>query len=218
MPDIRTWLQCICSLLAACLFSIPSSQANPADAYQQAINMAAQGHEREALAALHVLQSAIAQPSPTAQQSTWNLRSFAAQQLINIKLEQRSTMLAADNTNPYLSLAANHIRTHPLQHETTLWPITLVATLLPGAGHAWQGRWHDAYSAALIVWPMILLTLWALKRRMGPVTVFFALITIWLWSGTVFSAISLAERGSAEAYIIWWQSIWLASGLPGRPW
>jgi len=53
---------------------------------------------------------------------------------------------------------------------------------------------------------------------MGPVTVFFVLTTLWLWSGSVFSAVSLAERGSFEAYVLWWQGLWQASGLPGRPW
>ena len=70
----------------------------------------------------------------------------------------------------------------------------------------------------MLVWPMLLLTLWAARRHMGPVTVFFALITVWLWSGTVFSSMSLAERASFEAYTLWWQGLWQASGLQGQPW
>ena len=94
----------------------------------------------------------------------------------------------------------------------------ILATIFPGAGHAWQGRWQDAWVAAIMVWPMLILTLWAASRRMGPVTIFFAMITAWLWSGTVFSSISLAERGGMESYLLWWQGVWQASGLPGRPW
>ena len=98
------------------------------------------------------------------------------------------------------------------------WLPGLLATIFPGAGHAWQERWNDAVVAAIMVWPMLILTLWAAYRRMGPVTIFFAMITAWLWSGTVFSAISLAERGDVEAYLVWWQGLWQASALPGRPW
>jgi len=63
-----------------------------------------------------------------------------------------------------------------------------------------------------------LFTFWADRRDMGPVTVFFAMITAWLWSGMVFSATSLAERGGYELYYAWWQQLWQASGLPSKPW
>jgi len=209
----------IIATLALLLVNTSSSQAGTAEAYQQSINMAAQGHPRQAIAALSTLIEAL-----PAQPPTWPQRLQAAQQLMRMQINQSASINMINSTNarntanPYLSLAASYMRNNPQPPEATLWPATVLATLLPGAGHAWQGRWHDAYTAALMVWPMLLLTLWALKRRMGPVTVFFALITIWLWSGTVFSSMSLAERGSLESYLIWWQQIWLASGLPGRPW
>ena len=53
---------------------------------------------------------------------------------------------------------------------------------------------------------------------MGPVTAFFALVTAWLWSGSVFSAIALAERGGMEAYLDWWRELWRFAAIPGRPW
>jgi hypothetical protein len=190
-----------------------NTQAGTAEAYQQSINMAAQGHQKQAMAALSTLIKALP-PQP----ATWPQRIQAAQELIGMQMSQINTINSFNTANPYLNLAASYMRNNPPRTEAKLWPATVLATLLPGAGHAWQGRWHDAYTAALMVWPMLFLTLWALKRRMGPVTVFFALITIWLWSGTVFSSISLAERGSLESYMIWWQQVWLASGLPGRPW
>jgi len=199
-------------LLAALFFCTPASQAGPAEAYHMTINQAAQGHEQQSISTLTALIET--QPS----QSTWHERMLAAQQLIRMKTEQQTDFPAQISPNPYLTMASTYASSHPLLHEINTWPAAILATLLPGAGHAWLGRWHDARTAALMVWPMLLLTLWAFKRSMGPVTLFFALITLWLWSGTVFSAISLAERGSLETYIIWWQHLWQSSGLPGRPW
>ncbi len=188
------------------------TQAATAEAYQQAIDLAAQGHDQQASTALGMLIETLPQ------QSIWLQRMQAAQQLIMMRIKRSPELPPFNNTNPYLNLASNHIDNNTANTEADSWPITVLATVFPGAGHAWLGRWHDAYTAALMVWPMLLLTLWALKRSMGPVTVFFALITIWLWSGTVFSAISLAERGNLEHYLIWWQQVWLAAALPGRPW
>ncbi len=225
----------IAFLLLLIAFSQPfSSHAGVSEAYQQAIQLAAQGQQQQASTALAILLEAQSEPSgqPSGrqfgqqsgqqpeQQSVWSQRMRAAQQLIDMRIQHASSMppFSPAANNPYINLANTYIDTTPLQQPQALWPATLLATLFPGAGHAWQGRWHGAFTAALIVWPMLLLTLWALKRGMGPVTVFFALITIWLWSGSVFSALSLAERGNLENYIIWWQNIWLASALPGRPW
>jgi len=198
--------------LATLFFCIPVSLAGPEEAYRMAINLAAQGQEQHAITTL----SALLETLPP--QSIWHERMLAAQQLINMKAEQQIVIPSQHPLNPYLKLASTHTASKPLLVETTIWPAAMLATLLPGAGHAWLGRWHDARTAALMVWPMLLLTLWAFKRGMGPVTLFFTLITLWLWSGSVFSAISLAERGSLETYLIWWQNVWQSSGLPGRPW
>jgi len=199
-------------LLAALFFCIPVSQAGPAEAYRMAINLASQGQEQQSITTL----SALIETQPS--QSNWRERMLAAKQLIGMKTERQTNFPAQSIPNPYISLASTYASSHPLFNETDTWPTALLATLFPGAGHAWLGRWHDARTAALMVWPMLLLTLWAFKRGMGPVTLFFTLITLWLWSGSVFSAISLAERGSIETYIIWWQNVWLSSALPGRPW
>lgn len=200
------------SLLAVLFFCIPASQAGPAEAYRMAINLAAQGQEQQSITTL----SALIETEPA--QSSWRERMFAAKQLIRMKTEQQADIPLQSSPNPYIRLASAYVRSHPLLQEIERWPAAVLATLFPGAGHAWLGRWHDARTAALMVWPMLLLTLWAYKRGMGPVTLFFALITLWLWSGTVFSAISLAERGDVETYMIWWQNVWQSSGLPGRPW
>jgi hypothetical protein len=119
---------------------------------------------------------------------------------------------------PNGALIEAYVHTHAAPPPANPRVAGILAAVLPGAGHAWLGRWHDAGIAALMVWPMLLLTLWSWRRRMGPLTVFFMLLTLWLWSGSVFSAVSLSERGGFEAYAHWWQGLWQASGLPGRPW
>ncbi len=199
-------------IFASLFFCIPASQAGPEEAYRLAINLAAQGQEQQAITALAALIES--QPS----RSTWHERMLAAQQLISMKTTQQTTIPSQQISNPYLKLASAYAVRQPRLTKTNTWPVAISATLFPGAGHAWLGRWLDARTAALMVWPMLLLTLWAFKRGMGPVTLFFALITLWLWSGSVFSAISLAERGSLETYLVWWQNVWQSSGLPGRPW
>jgi len=199
-------------LLLVLLAYLPVCHADPVASYRHAVNMAAQGDDREAVASLDTLVEAISI------QSVWRQRILAAQQLIRMRMSHQTLFPAQFGPNQHMALAAAYAASHPLLQDVKRWPATLLAVIAPGAGHAWQGRWHDAGMAALMVWPMLILTVWAAKRRMGPVTVFFALITVWLWSGTVFSSISLAERANAETYMAWWQGVWQASGLPGRPW
>jgi len=194
------------------LMVVPMSHADPATSFRQAVNLAAQGDDKAAKTILYNL----AEPLPAG--DLWRQRILAADQLIGMRAMKQTLFPAHSGPNPHLALAYAYASSHPLLLDATRWPATLLAVMLPGAGHAWQGRWKDAGMAAMMVWPMLILTVWAAKRRMGPVTVFFALITLWLWSGTVFSSISLAERTNAETYMAWWQSIWQASGLPGRPW
>jgi len=194
------------------MMAVPASQADPASSFRQAVNLAAQGDDKHARATLHALADAL----PVG--DIWRQRASAAETLIGMRQAQQTLFPVPNGPNPHLALASAYASAHALLPDATRWPATAMAVVLPGAGHAWQGRWKDAGMAALMVWPMLILTVWAAKRRMGPVTVFFALITIWLWSGTVFSSISLAERGNAETYLAWWQGVWQASGLPGRPW
>jgi len=196
--------------VAICAASSANALAGPADAYRQAINIAAGGDERAAIAALDALATAL--PAD----DIWRARARTAGALLSMRM-RRSALVPA-GAGPQLALADAYVADHPLLPDAVRWPATALAVLLPGAGHAWQGRWRDAATAAMMVWPMLLLTFWAARRRMGPVTLFFALITAWLWSGTVFSSLSLAERGTLESYLAWWQHLWQASGLPGRPW
>ena len=199
-------------LVLALLAHLPASYADSAFAYRHAVDLAAQGNDRGALTSWQALADAL----PV--QNIWHQRTFAAGQLIAMRMAHQPLFPVQSGPNQYLALASAHAAAHPLLLNATRWPATALAVIVPGAGHAWQGRWKDAGMAIMMVFPMLILTVWAARRRMGPVTVFFALITLWLWSGTVFSSISLAERGNAEAYMAWWQGVWQASGLPGRPW
>ncbi len=199
-------------LLICLLFVGGHAQAAVVDGYRQAIQLAAQGQDRAAVAALRAL--ATTEP----QGSIWQQRLVAAATLLAMRQRGQKALPHTGGINPNLTLASAYLASHPLLNDVEQWPARLLAAVLPGAGHAWLGRWHDAGMAAMMVYPMLLLTLWAWRRRMGPVTIFFALITAWLWSGTVFSATSLAARASAESYMAWWQGLWQAAALPGRPW
>jgi len=198
------------------LLSLPAvaiAAESPArQVYGDAIELAATGHDSDAVARL---QGAAAM---LAADDIWAERMELAAGLIGMRRQQAMMFSPVKHPSSHAALAAAYLKQIPGPETTNDWVSGILATVLPGAGHGWQGRWRDALTAALMVWPMLLLTLWAAYRRMGPVTVFFALITAWLWSGTIFSAISLAERGSYEAYLLWWQGLWQASGLPGRPW
>lgn len=196
------WLAAMAPAMAA---------ASPGQAYGAAIDMAARGRTAEAIAMMQGAAATLPAADP------WRQRLEAARRLLAMR-RTHAVAASAPGDNGWMLLADRFMRAHPEPAATPVWPVGLLATILPGAGHARLGRWRDAATAALLVWPMLLLTVWAARRRMGPVTVFFAMITLWLWSGTVFSAVSLAERGGAEAYMAWWQHLWLASGLPGRPW
>jgi len=191
--------------------SLAMANGNSQQVYQQSMSLAAQGKLSESIVALQVAHALL----PAG--DIWRERMLAASTLLLMREKQAINLPVTDKNN-YLTLADAYVQTHALAAKARTWPVAVLATIFPGSGHAWLGRWHDAAVAALFVLPLLILTLWAAKRRMGPVTVFFALLTMWLWSGTIFSAISLAERGNFETYILLWQQLWQASALPGRPW
>lgn len=200
-------------LLAVLLLSALLGQAQPAvadasDAYHRAIALAAQGRDVEAVAML----AGAVETAP----EVWAVRMRVAAALLGMRTRQGVEAPLADGMNG--ALVAAYAQSHAAPPPADGRVAGVLAAVFPGAGHAWLGRWHDAATAAMLVWPMLLLTLWAWRRGMGPLTVFLALLTLWLWSGSVFSAVSLAERGGFEAYAQWWQGMWQASGLPGRPW
>jgi len=217
---MRQYLYCFLAGLVW-LFSgpVPTLWASPVSVWNGAMQMAASGHLKEAGAHLSGAAAMISGRS----NGLWHERMQLAVLLLDMRRKQSvdGALFSATSVSgwPETALIQHYIQRYP-EPESNASPVTagVLATLVPGAGHAWQGRWRDAAVAALLVIPMLLLTLWAARRRMGPVTLFFALITIWLWSGSVFSAISLVERGTAEAYLLWWQGLWQASALPGRPW
>ena len=203
----------ICCLL---LFSLQAQAVEPSSVvYQQSLLLASQGKLDQSIIALQAASAVLPQGD------IWRERMLAASLLLTMQKQQLTQLVplaAIKHNNNYLKLAGAYLQENLRPEAIQIWPAALLASIFPGAGHAWLGRWHDAGVAALFVWPLLLLTLWAARRKMGPVTVFFALLTLWLWSGTVFSAISLAERGSFEMYMQWWQQLWQASALPGRPW
>jgi len=203
-------LHCFC--LGIVLFALPQIlEAKPDDLYYEAIRLAAQGKDVAAIERLRGGVAVVARSDP------WRARMSAAAALLDMRNRQAASPIISD-AEMHAVLIETYLRKRQPPRMERVWPIGLMATVLPGSGHAWLGRWHDASIAALMVWPMLFLTLWAARRRMGPVTLFFSMITLWLWSGTIFSAVSLAERGGSEAYMIWWQGLWNASGLLGRPW
>ncbi|MDQ6955301.1 MAG: hypothetical protein Q9M20_07640 [Mariprofundaceae bacterium] len=201
------------SVFVGIFFHVATVQAreSAAQVYQVSIELAAHGKRSEAIVALQAASGVLAK------EAIWRTRMLAAAQLLSMQQKQLTQLPILEN-NAHLTLAANYIKNHPQPEAAKVWIVGLLAAIFPGAGHAWQGRWNDAAVAALFVWPLLILTLWAARRKMGPVTVFFALLTVWLWSGTVFSAISLMERGNFEWYMQWWQGLWQASALPNRPW
>ncbi|HID36628.1 MAG TPA: hypothetical protein EYP39_04525 [Ghiorsea sp.] len=190
--------------------------AAPEQVWQESMKLAQQGQDRQAIALLNgaILQSG--------QSTVWTQRFDIAKRLLKLrrdaKINSTYNTLIPNNRNQHDILMQNWLSQHPIPAVEDSFMPALLASIIPGSGHAWLGRWGDAGVAAMLVWPLLILTFWAARRDMGPVTVFFALITAWLWSGTVFSATSLAERGDFEMYYVWWQEAWVASGLPSRPW
>lgn len=193
------------------LFAGAAHAAPVASDYQTAMQLAAQGQDVQAAARLRERMKHVEWDD------AWHDRLEAAASLLESR-SQFSADIDLSNAPMQLALAGGYISGKPAPDKASTWPVGALSLIAPGGGHAWLGRWRDAGVAAMMVWPMIGLTLWAARRRMGPVTVFFALITIWLWSGVIFSALSMAEREAAEAYMQWWQGLWGATGLPGRPW
>jgi len=184
--------------------------ASPQQLYQQAIQEAAQGNISRANTRLQAGMQLLA-PN-----HIWYTRMQAASYLLQMRLSQKVTWkpLAPMQQN----LAQAYVQQQGVPQASPEWVVGSLATFLPGSGHAYLGLWRDALSAVILVIPMLVLTLWAARRAMGPVTIFFSMITVWLWSGTVFSAVSLAERGSQEEYLFWWKGLWQAAALLGQPW
>jgi hypothetical protein len=207
---LAVWL-----LLPVCLGIVPEADvahAASSDAYNAAIDEARKGHDGRAAAML------LGAAAGLAEDDIWLQRMQTAAMLLDMRSHQETRFRQNMDGGTHLALMKTYIRQRQAPEPSMPWLTGVMGTILPGSGHALLGRWGDAGIAALMVWPMLVLTLWAARRRMGPVTVFFSILTVWLWSGTVFSAVSLAERGDLESYLSWWQGLWQSSGLPGRPW
>lgn len=202
--------------LVCCLLLPISGQAGPQQVWDEAMSQAKLGHDAQAIALLKGASMI------SAEQNLWFQRFDIASRMLSLRENARHDsiyqgLLLSGNNQHEVMLAA-WLNQHPLPQTSGSSIPAILAAMIPGAGHAWMGRWGDAGVSAMLVWPLLILTFWAARRDMGPVTVFFALITAWLWSGTVFSAVSLAERGDYELYYSWWREMWVASALPARPW
>jgi len=199
-------LACLLPLLLLCAMPM-AVHATAQQVWQQALQ------NSDAAQSALMLRSAatVLQPS-----DPWQSRMRVASELYAMRSSQ-ALRPAQPLTGSYGVLANGWLQQHPAPKAAKTWLIATVATVLPGAGHLLLQRWRDALVVVVLVWPMIGLTLWAARREMGPVTLFFTLITTWLWSGTVFSAVSLAKRGGLEHYEAWWRALWHAAGLPGSP-
>jgi hypothetical protein len=203
-------------MVVALALLVVEAAAGPVESYRAAIDLAAAGQEGEAVARLQGALDLI--PSEEGGEAgAWRARLATAAALLDMRRHQQLYPSIHAGSSEAAAVRA-HLEAHPGPRPGRPWVAAVLGAALPGVGHLWLGRPRDAAAAAVMVWPMLLLTLWAWRRRMGPVTLFFAAITLWLWSGTAFSAYSLARRGDLQAYLAWWQGIWQASGLPGRPW
>jgi len=197
------WLVCLL------LLATPAWAESPVKtSYEAILDAAKAGKIDAALQACRAVK-------PLLSHGIWDDRVRSACALLAMRKERNARL--PDASTIQLRLARAWIQQHPPPDAPKAWPYALASAVVPGLGHWLLGRKRDALTAALLTWPMIALTLWAWRRRMGPVVVFFAAITLWLWSGVIFSATSLAHRGALEAYLAWWHALWQASGLPGLP-
>jgi len=206
----------LCGLIC-CLLLLPAlAQAGPQQVWDEAMGQAKLGHDEQAITLLKGASLI------SAEQNLWIQRFDIASRMLalreNAKHDSIYNVLLLSGNNQHEMMLGSWLNQHPLPQTAGSSVPGILASMIPGAGHAWMGRWGDAGVSAMLVWPLLILTFWAARRDMGPVTVFFALMTAWLWSGTVFSAVSLAERGDYELYYSWWREMWVASGLPARPW
>ncbi|RMG91470.1 MAG: hypothetical protein D6703_04975, partial [Zetaproteobacteria bacterium] len=158
-------------------------------AYESWIAKAAQGDLRSSVKGLNQLAARL--PSD----SIWHERCQMASLLLEMR-RQRSTHLPpiAMPTISYRLVERKWRQLEQLAPPPPSWLVLAGAVVVPGGGHAIMGRWHDAWVSFVMTGFMVWLTCWAFRRRMGPVTVFFGVMTVWLWGGTIFSAVSLHER------------------------
>ncbi len=76
------------------------------------------------------------------------------------------------------------------------------ASLIPGLGHLLLQDWRTALTAFLINGLFIWALAYAWQQRHWPYAAVFGLVVAILWSGTMFSAYSLALREAREARLI----------------
>jgi len=204
-------LSLVCGLLWQ---STISEAAQPsAVVYHASIEMAAKGELNNAILSLQAASAVLPEGD------IWRERMVGALALLQMRKNQEVTT-GWFPRNMYAMLSFGYIRDNPIPanaKSASAWITGLLAAVFPGAGHAWLGRWHDAGVAAFMVWPLFLLTLWSIKRG-SPCSIGLVIVSLWLWSGTIFSAVSLTHRINTDVYMQWWKLIWKASALLGQPW
>jgi len=75
-------------------------------------------------------------------------------------------------------------------------------SVVPGLGHLSLGDWRTALTALLINGLFLWALVYALHQRHWPYAAVFGLVVAILWSGTIFSAHSLALREAREARLL----------------
>ena len=118
-----------------------NAHADASDAYNQAVVMASSGQSKSATVAMATLAAAL--PA----EDIWHQRAVAAWALLSMRTQRQTELPPLGQANANLTLATAYAATNPLLPEATSWPATALAVAVPGAGHAWLGRfpwtrWH----------------------------------------------------------------------------
>jgi tetratricopeptide (TPR) repeat protein len=94
---------------------------------------------------------------------------------------------------------AAHIRANTPLPEKSPWTAGLLAAVLPGAGHAYLGRWRDAGLAFSMNAAFTAATLEAIQKDNPALAGTLALAELIWYSGNIFSAVGSAHKHNRQA-------------------
>lgn len=95
---------------------------------------------------------------------------------------------------------AERLKAYPVEKNEHVWMATGLAAI-PGMGHAYLKDKYSAATACIVGLILLSAMFYSLKYRLWSFTLFFALIGLTFYAGTIFSAHSLALRGLLEMRI-----------------
>ncbi|MDE0723792.1 MAG: hypothetical protein OSB62_03735 [Alphaproteobacteria bacterium] len=104
---------------------------------------------------------------------------------------------------------AERLKAFPVEKNDHVWIATGLG-IIPGLGHAYLKDKYSAATACIVGLILLSAMFYSLKYRLWSFTLFFAMIGLTFYAGTIFSAHSLALRGLLEARIMamkGWQSL-----------